>query len=151
MVFGGCRGQWFCVPLPFYIAWGPFKNRCSRLIPFSEISFNWSGVGLSRLSICIRMCVCTCKCVCADVRIGICLCMCVHGLNWVCSPMMILVCSWGQEWLNRTHNLPSNNRGSVHFSSVAQSCLTLCDPMDFSTSGFPVHYHLLEFTQTHVH
>ena len=34
---------------------------------------------------------------------------------------------------------------------MAQSCLTLCDPMDCSTSGFPVHLQLLEFTQTHVH
>ena len=39
----------------------------------------------------------------------------------------------------------------VQFSSVAQLCLTLCDPMDCSTSGFPVHHQLLEFTQTHVH
>ena len=37
------------------------------------------------------------------------------------------------------------------FSSVTQSCLTLCDPMDCSTSGFPVHHQPLEFTQTHVH
>ena len=37
------------------------------------------------------------------------------------------------------------------FSSVAQSCLTLCDPMDRSTPGLPVHHQLLEFTQTHVH
>ena len=36
------------------------------------------------------------------------------------------------------------------FSSVTQSCLTLCDPMDCSTPGFPVHHQLLEFTQTHV-
>jgi len=36
------------------------------------------------------------------------------------------------------------------FSSVAQSCLTLCDPMECSTPGFPVHHQLLEFTQTHV-
>ena len=35
--------------------------------------------------------------------------------------------------------------------SVAQSCLTLCDPMDFSTPGFPVLHHLPEFAQTHVH
>ena len=35
--------------------------------------------------------------------------------------------------------------------SVAQSCPTLCDPMNRSTSGLPVHYQLLEFTQTHVH
>ena len=34
--------------------------------------------------------------------------------------------------------------------SVAQSCPTLCDPMDCSTPGFPVLYHLLEFVQTHV-
>ena len=37
------------------------------------------------------------------------------------------------------------------FSSVAQSFLTLCDPKDGSTTGFPFHYQLLEFTQTHVH
>ena len=35
--------------------------------------------------------------------------------------------------------------------SVAQSCLTLCDPMDCSTPGFPVHHQLPEFTRTHVH
>ena len=39
----------------------------------------------------------------------------------------------------------------VQFSSVAQSCLTLCDPMNRSTPGLPVHHQLLEFTQTHVH
>ena len=37
------------------------------------------------------------------------------------------------------------------FSSVAQSCPTLCDPMNHSTPGLPVHHHLPEFTQTHVH
>ena len=36
-------------------------------------------------------------------------------------------------------------------SSVAQLCLTLCDPMNHSTPGLPVHHQLLEFTQTHVH
>ena len=39
----------------------------------------------------------------------------------------------------------------VQFSSVAQSCLTLCDPMNRSTPGLPVHHQLPEFTQTHVH
>ena len=39
----------------------------------------------------------------------------------------------------------------VHFSSVAQSCLTLCDPMDCNTPGFPVYHQLPELTQTHVH
>ena len=37
------------------------------------------------------------------------------------------------------------------FSSVAQSCLTLCDPMDCSIVGFPAHHQLLELSQTHVH
>ena len=41
--------------------------------------------------------------------------------------------------------------GSVQFSSVPQSCPTLCDPMNCSTPGLPVHHHLLEFTQTHIH
>ena len=40
---------------------------------------------------------------------------------------------------------------SVQFSSVAQSCLTLCDPINCSMPGLPVHHQLLEFTQTHVH
>ena len=36
-------------------------------------------------------------------------------------------------------------------SSVPQLCLTLCDPMNYTVPGFPVHHQLLEFTQTHVH
>ena len=40
---------------------------------------------------------------------------------------------------------------SVQFSSVAQSCPTLCDPMDCSTPGLPAHHQLPEFTQTYVH
>ena len=40
---------------------------------------------------------------------------------------------------------------TFQFSSVAQSCLTLCDPMNCSTPGLPVHHQLPEFTQTHVH
>ena len=40
---------------------------------------------------------------------------------------------------------------SVQFSSVAQSCPTLCDPMNHSTPGLPVHHQLPEFTETHVH
>ena len=40
---------------------------------------------------------------------------------------------------------------SVWFSSVAQSSLTLCNPVDYSTPGFPVHHQLRELTQTHAH
>ena len=39
----------------------------------------------------------------------------------------------------------------TQFSSVAQSCPTLCDPMDCSITDVPVHHQLLEFIQTHVH
>ena len=39
----------------------------------------------------------------------------------------------------------------LQFSSVTQSCPTLCNPMNHSTSGLPVHHQLLESTQTHVH
>ena len=44
-----------------------------------------------------------------------------------------------------------NSSSSVQFSSNAQSCPTLCDPMNHSKPGLPVHHRLLEFTQTHVH
>ena len=39
----------------------------------------------------------------------------------------------------------------IQFSSVSQSCLTLCDPMECSMPGFPVHHQVLELAQTHVH
>ena len=45
----------------------------------------------------------------------------------------------------------SDEQGPPQFSSVAQSCLTLCNPMDCSTPAFPVHHQLTEFTQTHAH
>ena len=45
----------------------------------------------------------------------------------------------------------STSYSSVQFSSVTQSCLTLCDPMNSSTPGLPVHHQFPEFTQTHVH
>ena len=49
---------------------------------------------------------------------------------------------------NRTGISPVN---TVKFSSVAQSYPTLCNPMDCSMPGFPVHHQLLELTQTQVH
>ena len=47
--------------------------------------------------------------------------------------------------------LYSSKMASVQFSSVAQSCLTLCDPINCSMPGLPVHHQLPEFTQTQVH
>ena len=56
------------------------------------------------------------------------------------------------DWATNTHtNHIQYIHHSVQFSSVAQSCLTLCNPMNCSTPGLPVHHQLLEFTQTHVH
>ena len=43
------------------------------------------------------------------------------------------------------------NFSSIQFSSVTQSCPTLCDPMNCSTPDLPVHHHLPEFTQNYVH
>jgi len=53
--------------------------------------------------------------------------------------------------IQKTKIVPSSPISSVPFSSVAQSCPTLCDPMNHSTPGLPVHHQLLEFTQPHVH
>ena len=61
-------------------------------------------------------------------------------------------------WIGLGKNVFAYNYGflisyilSVQFSSVAQSCLTLCDPRDCSMPGFPIHHQLPEPTQTHVH
>ena len=53
-----------------------------------------------------------------------------------------------QEW-ERSNSLNILFFASV--SSVAQLCPTVCNPMDCSTPGFPIHHQLLELTQTHVH
>ena len=61
---------------------------------------------------------------------------------------------WKAKWpgkiIHQTRNITIfyNN---FQFSSVAKSCLTLCDPMNCSMPGLPVHHQLPEFTQTHVH
>ena len=52
-----------------------------------------------------------------------------------------------------THHIDTTCHTNIQssVSSVAQSCLTLCDPMDYSTPGLPDYHQLPEFTQTHVH
>ena len=68
--------------------------------------------------------------------------------------------SWALKslWIVTSHeirrHLPLGRKAMtklVQFSSVAQSCWTLCDPMNHSTPGLPVHHQLPESTQTHVH
>ena len=52
----------------------------------------------------------------------------------------------------RGHTYTEKKKKKSHcFSSVAQSCPTLCDPMNHSTPGLPGHHQLPEFTQTHIH
>ena len=63
---------------------------------------------------------------------------------------------WNKEFYMRELTLSFQKSiiqcfSSVQFSSVAQSCPTLCDPVDCSTPGLLVHQQLQEFTQTHVH
>jgi len=75
-------------------------------------------------------------------NIGFCLFLRVFFLNWRIVALQYCVGFWHTStWTNH----------SVQFSSVTQSCPTLCDPMNRSTPGLPVHHQLLEFTQTHVH
>jgi len=52
---------------------------------------------------------------------------------------------------NTVHLIIIHKAVSIKFSSVAQSCPTLCNPMNCSTPGLPVHHQLPEFTKTHVH
>ena len=65
--------------------------------------------------------------------------------KWRCVCVCVYVC------VLYTFILTNDFREYIQFSSVAQSCLTLCDPMNCSTPGLPVHHQLLEFTQTQVH
>ena len=70
--------------------------------------------------------------------------------------LLVLVCSMSVllNYILHEGRDPTFHDFSSHtnpFSSVAQSCPTLCDPMNRSTPGLPVHHQLPEFTQTHVH
>ena len=52
---------------------------------------------------------------------------------------------------NKCNSVLNKTSDSVQFSSVTQSCPTLCDSMNRSTPGLPVHHQLPEFTQIHIH
>ena len=68
--------------------------------------------------------------------------------------LITIIIRWKYDYsLDMLLNVACNSENfisfSVQFSSVSQSCPTLCDSMDWSTPGFPVHHQLPEFTQTH--
>ena len=58
---------------------------------------------------------------------------------------------WGCKESEATDQLSIQAKILFQFSSVAQSCPTLCNPKDCSTPGLPVHHQLPELAQTHVH
>ena len=72
--------------------------------------------------------------------------------HWI-SLSSVLGCAEFQTILSTQHCLEGlmTSLLEVKFSSVAQSCPTLCDPVDCSIPGFPVHHKLQDLTQTHVH
>ena len=82
---------------------------------------------------------------------GDCTCGCWkgHDIYWVSTEFKALGFAFRQRQANQL--LTTTLWGSVQFSSVTQSCPTLCNPMNHSTPGLPVHHQLPEFTQTHVH
>ena len=77
-----------------------------------------------------------------------------HNFTWVYEcPYFVAVC-WEKSWergISLSGLILWFFDDIVHFSSVAQSCPTLCDSMNCSMPGFPLHHQLPESTQTHVH
>ena len=57
----------------------------------------------------------------------------------------------GEKHLQKSHLIKKTVIQNIQIRSVTQSCPTLCDPMNHSTPGLPVHHQLPAFTQTHVH
>ena len=85
-----------------------------------------------------------------DSEFGISRCKLLH-IEWINNK--VLLCSTGNyiQYPMINYNGKESEKVSVQFRSVAQSCPTLCDPMNRSTPGLPVHHKLPEFTQTHFH
>ena len=73
----------------------------------------------------------------------------VYGVLWWGGELMTFLIVWLGRTLRCVMNMHSYPLWWCF--SVAKPCLTLCDPVDCRTPGFPVHHHLPEFTQTHVH
>ena len=94
----------------------------------------WTSASVRCLRACVRSCF---------SHVGLSVTACTTALQ---APLSIGL-SQHEYW----NGLPFMFEMSVQFSSVAQSCLTPCNPMDYSRPGLPVHLQLPEFTQTHVH
>ena len=113
------------------------------LMPLS-LSFSVSDTWDFRLLTHLRGWVCLC------VFVSVCLCGCVlECTQHVRSPVRMGLGLMVGLVVGKPPGL--TEACPVQFSSVAQSCPTLCDPMNRSTPGLPVHHQLPEFTQTYVH
>ena len=78
-------------------------------------------------------------------------CFQLFTTHWTAACQASLLLSISQtlpKFMSIASVMPSNH---LQFSSVTQSCLTLCNLMNRSTPGLPVHHYLPEFTQTHIH
>ena len=91
-----------------------------------------------------------------SLRVSLCLLTCFsegQGVN----DLQCHSWAWWAMWLSKpemdNHQLGLKENRNVARSSlvVPQSCLTLCNPMNYSTLGFPVFHYFLEFAQTHIH
>ena len=97
-----------------------------------------------------------CVCVCVSVSVSVCICiqLVAHLEGMLTVSIMCGKCYLIPKNIYFCFMItpkPLTVFSSVQFSSVTESCLTLCDPMNRSTPGLPVHHQLTEFTQTHVH
>ena len=102
---------------------------------------NWHYLWFKLPCACVRVCVSVCvSCSVMSDSCGL------QPARFLCQQN-----SPGKKTRVGCHSLLQVKLPSVQFSSVAQSCPTLCDPNNCSTPGLPVHHQLPEFTQTHVH
>ena len=88
------------------------------------------------MCVCVYICVCVCVCVCVYIHIY------MKNIKLSLAPV--------RQYTQYRYYLLILGV-SLQFNSVTQSRLNLCNPMDCSTPGFPVHHQLPEFTQTQVH
>ena len=108
-----------------------------------RVGHDWSNLAATvAVAVSLNVCVCVCVCACTQ-SLQLCLTLQSHGLK----PTRLRY-----QWNSPGKNTGVGSHSLLHqFSSVVQSCPTLCDPMNCSTPGLPIHHQPPEFTQTHAH
>ena len=135
------------------LCWSLRKSFLSLFAILWNSAFKWVYISFSPLLFASLLFTAICK-ACSDSRFGF--------LHFFFLGMVLLPVSCTMSWTSiRRSSVGYRNlqiltqstaeKGSGQFSSVAQSCPTLCDPMNCSTPGLLVHHQLPEFTQTQVH